>query len=408
MNILFVTPYLPYPPVSGGRLQTFLRINYLKKRGHSVFLMTLARTGEYNYVVELKNYLDEVECIYREPDFTKVRYLFRKNLLHEIFTHDRRFGEKLRSFADSKKVDISLFEGLGVAQYRDFIPHVPSALYEHNVEYEITEQFVSNLRKSPLKVLKGKMDEKMRNCYLYLFGEREIKLVRKFEVNSLRKFGLFITCSQRDAHILERDTKETPHIVIPWCIEMPVEFNKPQEKDIYSLVFVGSMEWEPNRDAIKWFVKEIFPLIKKKIKNIKLLIVGSFMSEDVQRLDNKKDILVKGFVPDISEVFRETDIFIAPVRLGSGVNVKVLEAMSYGVPVITTSKGAEGIEALHGEHFLIVNTPEEFTDTIKYLLDNKETRKMLGMNAREYISKYHEADKVIELLENILYGYCRR
>jgi len=402
MNILFVTPYLPYPPVSGGRLQIFLRLKYLKKRGHSVFLATLARSDEHNYVAELQTYLDDIEYIVCKPDITKIKYLFRKSLLYEIFTYDRQFGERLKFFAHAKKINVAVFEGLGATLYRDFIKETPAVIYEHNVEHEITGQLVARLRHSPLKIWEGKIDEKMKNLYLWLFGAREKTLVKEFEIDSVRTFDLCLTCSNRDASSLRKDIAGLAPLTIPWCIESTSKYNKPEKREQYNLLFVGSMQWEPNRDAIIWFAKQIFPLIKQDFDNIRLLIVGSCMSEEIQRLDNGKDILVKGYVPEISKVLLEADIFIAPLRLGSGVNVKVIEAMAYGVPVITTSKGAEGLEAENGEHFLIADTPEQFRDAAKRLLESRQMRRSLGKKAREYILSHHRPDNVIDAFEEAL------
>jgi len=128
---------------------------------------------------------------------------------------------------------------------------------------------------------------------------------------------------------------------------------------VLKLVFVGSMNWEPNRDAVKWFVKAIYPIIRKELTQVRLIIAGSQMDRDIQKSCTGEGILVKGFVNDLSSLWLDTDIFIAPIRMGSGVNVKVLEAMSYGVPVITTSKGFEGIDAKDGKDLLISNSPNE-------------------------------------------------
>jgi len=334
--------------------------------------------------------------------------LLKKSLFLELFPYISGFEIKIKSFIKNKKIDIAIYEGLGSAQYREATRNIPSILYEHNVEYEIVEQLVSSLRKSPIKILKGKMDEKLRNLWLYIFSEKEKKLAKEFELNSLRKFDLFITCSDRDASVLKKDIKDTPHVTVPWCMEVPNEHRKPEKKDIYNLVFVGSMYWEPNRDAILWFVKEIFPFLREKVKKVRLLIVGSYPSMEIQRLNNNEDIIVKGFVPDIIKVWLETDIFIAPIRLGSGVNVKVIEAMSYGIPTVTTAKGAEGLNAIAGEHFLMTNTPDEFLDSVQYLIENIEVRESLGLKSREYVLKYHEIDKVMDLFEKVLTDVIRK
>ncbi len=402
MNILFVTPFLPYPPISGGRLQTFLRLKHLKNKGHRVFLLSLATPNEHSFASELKNIIDDVRCIYMKRDLAKLRYLFRKSLLYEIFTYDEAFRGHARKFLEDKKIDIAVFEHLGVAHYRDYIGLIPSVLSEQNVEHEIVEQFVSYLSKSPSRIWQGQWDKRVRDVYLFLFGGYEQKLVGAAESKALDEFDLCLTCSEEDARRLRTHGNGAPCVTIPWCVEKPSLQHNPKAKDIYDLVFVGSMDWEPNRDAMKWFVKEIFPLVRRELKNMRLLIAGSSMSEDIRELDNGKDILVKGFVPDISTFLLQGDIFIAPIRMGGGVKVKVLEAMSYGIPVVTTSKGAEGLQARNREHFFIADSPEEFVESISTLANGKDLRLSMGMKGREYISRYHGVDRVIELIERCM------
>lgn len=407
MKVLFITPFLPYPPVSGGRLQTFLRLDNLKKRGNSVYLITLGLPGDPGNILRLKKIIDDVECIYIRPDLSKIRDIFRKSLLYEIFTFDSRFGDILGSFVRTRSIDVAVFEGLGVAQYRDAVPHIPSVLYEHNVEHEITGQLVSYMRKSPLKIFGSKADETLRNLYLYFFGAREKGLVRALEINSLKKFDVIMTCSERDADILKKDVQRAPLLTLPWGIENPKRYWSPEEREVRNLVFVGSMAWEPNRDAILWFVREIFPIVRKGPVKTRLLIAGSSMTKEISRLDNQRDVIVRGFVEDISEVLLEADIFIAPVRFGSGVNVKILEAMSYGIPVITTPKGSEGIEARDREHFMVADSEEEFASAVGYLFGNPEARKSLGIKAREYISEHHGIDRVTGLFEEALFSIIK-
>lgn len=402
MNILFITPYLPYPPISGGRLQTFLRITNLKKRGHNVYLISIVnRDLSRRDIEDFRRYVTGLELMKARIDLTKLRYLLRKSLILELFPYLSGFEEKIKSISKNRDIEIAIYEGIGVAQYKRATNNIPSIIYEHNVEHEIVEQMVSYYRKSPLKLLNGGFGEILRNIWLYIFGNREISLARKFELEALNGFDLCITCSDRDADILKRMNEKIPVLSIPWGIEMPKEFNIPNEKDIYNLVFVGSMHWEPNKDAIRWFIKKVMPLIRGRIKNknIRLIVVGSFMSKEIYRLNNGVDICVRGFIEDLSEVWLDTDIFIAPIRLGSGVNVKIIEAMSYGIPVVTTSKGAEGLKASAGEHFVLSNTPKEFAKSIKSLIDNLDMRRLLSIKAREYVFEHHEINKVMEIFE---------
>jgi len=138
-----------------------------------------------------------------------------------------------------------------------------------------------------------------------------------------------------------------------------------ENKETYSLLFVGSMDWEPNKDAVFWFVNEILPLIDGGRHRVRLQIAGSSQSPEISRLHDGRKIIIRGFVENLSDIMAETDIFVAPIRIGSGVNVKVIEAMSYGLPVVTTSKGAEGLEVKDGEHLVICDSARDFAAGIE-------------------------------------------
>jgi len=381
----------------------FLHIKKLKERGHHVYLASIAEygVGKKN-IEELRKFTTEMEFVSAKIYLSKFKFLGKKSLLQEIFSYQPGFEAKIRSLIGSNNIDVAIYEGLGAAQYRAAAMNIPSILYEHNVEYEIIEQLVSSVRQSPLKILEGNLNDKLLNLWLRLFGEREKKMSREFELNSLKKFDLIVTCSERDASILKQHIENAPHTTIPWCVEIPLECSTPKKKDIFNLVFVGSMYYEPNRDAILWFARDIFPSVRERLRNIRFVIVGSYSSEIIRGLDNGKDVIVRGFVPDLSSVWLDTDVFIAPIRRGSGVNVKVIEAMAYGIPVITTSKGAEGLNAIAGEHFLIANMPDEFSDNIQNLIEKPEWRMSLGLKARQYISEHHEINEVMDLFEEVL------
>jgi len=324
--------------------------------------------------------------------------------------HHDAFREKMADLARKYKIDIAIFEGLGVAQYRDVLNGIPAVLYEHNVEYELTEQFVASLRGAPLKVFKGGLDQIITNCWLYLFGIVEARRTKRLELSSLRKFDCVLNCSDRDAAILRMTGTDFNGKVLPWCIEIPsCEWSDRHDysnKKTYNLLFLGSMTWEPNKDAIFWFVREILPLIHKDMQNVNLQIVGSFRDKEIMGLHDGERIIVRGYVEDLSEVMNKADIFIAPIRMGSGVNVKVLDAMSHALPVVTTSKGAEGLDVQNGKHLVIGDAAHDFAEGVLALLYSANLRKKIGVNGYEYVVRNHSAERIVDRFDSILRELC--
>jgi glycosyltransferase involved in cell wall biosynthesis len=148
------------------------------------------------------------------------------------------------------------------------------------------------------------------------------------------------------------------------------------------------MTWEPNKDGVKWFVETIYPKIKEKNPDVSFIVVGkhngSFLSEN-------EDISIKilGYVSDLDDIYENTDLFICPLRFGSGMKVKVLHAMYRGLPFVTTSVGAESIDLKSGEHCFIADTPDEFAEKTLTLLCDSNLWKKFSVNSRTLAEKLY-------------------
>jgi glycosyltransferase involved in cell wall biosynthesis len=130
-----------------------------------------------------------------------------------------------------------------------------------------------------------------------------------------------------------------------------------------NLLFVGHYAHTPNEDAVSYFVQEVFPLIRKQIPDVQFYMVGSYMPETVKSLGSR-DVIAAGYVPDLSSYLNDCRVFVAPLRYGAGMKGKIGQSMSFGLPVVTTSIGAEGMNLMHGENALIADSPAEFASAV--------------------------------------------
>ena len=225
--------------------------------------------------------------------------------------------------------------------------------------------------------------------------------LKKVELKSLQQINGIAAISKKDQLIFESNGIKSPLTTIPVSIE---KSNLIADYSINTFYHVGSMNWQPNIESVKWLISSIFPKIKHKIPDAKLIIAGSFMPTDLIPPDSK-DIEVIGFVDDLSSFIVNNGIMIAPLKSGSGVRIKILEAMNFGAPIISSSIGMEGIDAIDRKDFYCANNEDEFVESAVALYYSKQTRENIGQNAKILVEENYQTEiitkKIIEFINNI-------
>jgi len=162
------------------------------------------------------------------------------------------------------------------------------------------------------------------------------------------------------------------------------------------------MDYYANVDGVVWFTKEILPLIKKQIPEIRFYIVGSNPTKEVLSLSDNNDVTVTGYVPDSREYLNKATVVVVPLRIARGIQNKILEAMAMGIPVVATPQAFEGIEAKPGRDLILGEDVEKVAEGVIKLIKKVSLRKSLGDNARRIIEKNYCWAKNLEKLDNIL------
>jgi glycosyltransferase involved in cell wall biosynthesis len=170
-----------------------------------------------------------------------------------------------------------------------------------------------------------------------------------------------------------------------------------------NLLFVGGYAHLPNIDGIKWFVDDIFPIVSKQIPGIKIHVVGSNMPKDLEQyLSKRKGVIVDGFVEDISPILTKSRVFVAPLRYGAGVKGKVGQAIEFGIPVVSTTIGAEGMKLKNGTSISLADSPEAFAQSIIDLYFDQKHWTKIQLAAKEVINTYFSSESAKKKLEKIL------
>ncbi len=383
MNILFITSRLPLPPVKGDRLRSFNFIKDLSKR-HSIHLISFIESKEEEtYVDELKSYCDVVETVYH-PLYCSVLSMIRnfsmKNPLQVSYYKSRRMNELVQYAVKKNSYDIAHIVLVRMAQY------------------------VKNLSKIP--VIFDHIDCLSLNMYRRADSETDIfkKYLFMMECKSMRNLEFkyrnipSIVTSEDDKKALNGYKKIK-------VIQNGVDFERfgyiydnKLEKDI-DVLFVGNLGYFPNFQAVEFFMRDIYSLLKRRVKHIRVFIVGPNPNKKIKSYVDNKNVFVTGFVKDVRGYIKRAKVVIAPMLSGSGIQNKILEAMSSGVPVISTNLANKGINARDGQEIIIADDSESFVDKTIFLLNSKNERKRVSLNARTFIEKRFSWGAKVEELE---------
>ncbi|RLC79913.1 MAG: glycosyl transferase family 1 [Chloroflexi bacterium] len=387
MKILFITTRIPYPPINGGTIVTFNTIKYLALRGHSITLVTF--TEESNRSLEkLEKYCKIIIQPEKPKDSLKEILLnFFDKKPYKISKYITKGMENLiKNIMLTSTFDIVWIDHLHMAYYGKLLKtlfKVPVVLREHNIESKIWERISRNQKNILLK------------AYILL----QYKKFYSYESQICEKFDKCFTISQADKETLKRMNSKINVSVIHAGVDTSYFYPRHIDEEPYSIIFVGSMNWLPNIEGVRWFYHKIFPLIKKEIPEAVLYIIGKKPSREIQMLKGK-DVVVTGFVEDVREYMAKAKVFIVPLKAGSGIRIKILNALAMGKAVVSTSIGCEGIEVDNGKNIYIANTPKDFAQKVIRLLNDKKERQRLGKEGLKLIKEKYQWEQIAEQIEN--------
>ena len=399
MKILFVPKEFPHGKVIGGPILVYNRIKYLSQN-HKIGLASFIREEDRKYLNTLEPYLDEIELI----PYPLLRNRFRK-------VYDYFFSEVPPYMANTRSKEMKdMVARMTVRSGYDVV------LAEYSVmgQYLYRNHGINSRTKRVISCHESYTLARRRALELYGFFSREgykswlnLYRLKQYEFSMYRDADLLLTLTPQEK---DRILKIEPGLkieVVPHGTD--TERFSPfgdNEKEV-SVAFLGNYPHNPNADAVMFFIRKIWPDIKLRIKGIKFYIIGRGPTEEILAEAHKDpDIIVTGEVDDVRDHLKKAMVFIAPLRLGYGFRGKILEAMSMGIPVVTTSLGAEGLVVRNMENIIIADQPDAFSDAVVKLLSDRGLYTRISKNSRttieEYFSYRKGAEKLDEVLENLV------
>ena len=404
MNVLFLSQIVPYPPHGGVLQRGYHLVRELGRRA-SVHLLAFVHPDELRteaMVEESRAVLGEFcERIEYFPLWAKASPAHKaaalaasafspqpfSEIAHRSAAIERRVAESLRT----GPYDVVHVDTVALSQFVDLDkPAVPSVLTHHNIESMLMERRAS-VEHRPL-------------ARQYL--QRETAKLRSYEVHMSPRYDVNIVVSPDDGQTLAARVPGVRTAVVPNGVN--VEYFTPDPtQETPALVYTGGMNMFANRDAVTYFLDEIWPLIRKRLPDTKFFAVGQDPPKELRAYAARDpNVIVTGFVDDIRPYVRKAAVYVVPLRVGGGTRLKVLDAMAMGKAMVSTSIGCEGIAVKPGEHLMTADTPETFAQATITLLGDRVQRLSLGRAARDLVERRYAwrviGDQLLEAYENAM------
>jgi glycosyltransferase involved in cell wall biosynthesis len=236
-----------------------------------------------------------------------------------------------------------------------------------------------------------------------ILAELEWRKLRRYEVSMCQQFDLVSFVSTEDyLAMIEAGRAHFPAKVIPIAVDTLETAFVPRTENANQILSVATMFYPPNVEGVHWFATQVFPLIRREINDVQFQVVGSRPPKKITRLaESGSGIVVTGYVPDLSLLLQRAAVLVVPLRSGSGMRVKILESFARGIPVVSTSIGVEGIQAEAGEHLLVADDPEGFSQAVIRALRDRAEAARLARSGRQLVERSYDWHEALSGLDEI-------
>lgn len=393
MNILFLSPWYPLPADNGSKTRILYLLRYLAKR-HSIILISFSfGTSAPADEDELHNICKEVYILKANPIELSAQGLVKTFLT--LTPNAARAMPEMKQLVNSvyaaHRVDAVIVSTMTMLNYATNFS-CPKIIETHNS-------------------LARWMFERFRSASSWIQWFRYWVSWRKAlwaESRLYRKFDLVIACSNEDQHAINDvlNGTDTEVVIVPNgvdCTYNHFQLGKPTPNH---LIFNGSLSYEPNFEAMYWFISEILPIIRQSSPDTTLTITGTTFGVNLSDLPDRTGIRFTGNLEDIRFEISLASVCVVPIQSGGGSRLKILEAMALGTPVVTTSKGVEGLDVLPGYHLLIADDASHFARQTLAIFTNSYLRKELASNARKLVTERYDwrevGDRFVSTIEEAI------
>jgi sugar transferase (PEP-CTERM/EpsH1 system associated) len=378
LSVLVITAQFPFPPRSGFAVRVYQLLRRLAARA-DVTLLSYVDGRSFTQVEELRKICEVVVVARRARSYRAKRVAQLRSLVSPApYVSRELYSNELQRTLDAlclrRRFDVIQLESSLLCALS--LPSGPRLIIdEHNIESEVHQRTSDHER--------GRLRK--------LFGAIEVARLRRFERRWWRRADGCAVTSEREEPVIRRSAPTTATAVVPNGVDL--QHFRPDGSNARpdSVIFNGRLDYRPNLDAANWLVDEIWPRVLELRPNARLTIVGKADPRDLRRL-SRPSVIVTGEVPELLPELLAAAVAVAPIRIGGGTRLKVVEGLATGKAIVSTTLGCEGIAVADGIHLLIANGAHEFAAAVARLLADPELAAMLGLHGRSLMEESYSWD----------------
>jgi sugar transferase (PEP-CTERM/EpsH1 system associated) len=394
MKLLFLAHRIPYPPNKGDKIRSYHELRAFIERGHDVHLLAFADDlNDLSYQVELARWRLQVEIVPLRERRAKARAaanLFSSRPLSLGYFASLKMRRLVKRVVAENDFDAVFVYSSTMAQYapRDLASRTVVDLVD--IDSEKWRDY--SLRTVGLK------------SRLYAL---EWKRLRRYEYEIVSRFAGAVVTTRREAALLDEldeFTRRARLHVITNGVDLDYfqPAGQPMESSPPRLVFTGAMDYYANVEGVRYFIEEIFPLVREREPRAEFFIVGSKPTDEVKTLGLRDGVTVTGFVEDVRPYLHSAAVCVMPLRIARGVQNKALEAMASGKAIVATPEAVAGLRVVNDEHLLVAGDPQSFAGAVVEVIRDERLRLRLGNRARVFVETEHDWGPALQKLTQLV------
>lgn len=389
--ILFISTQLPYPPKSGGTVKSWNYVKHLSSK-HQLSVACLLKDDDHLHVEEFKaqlplsDFYGKYLHVKRSP-LNLIKSYFKSACLNVYRNYSLDFKNHIDEKVD--QYDLIIVDHYEMFQYVPLTYKGKVVMHTHNAEFMLWQR-MGELSSNFFKKLVLKMESiRVSNYEKYIFEKSDLIYSTPSDIELYAQHRFDIDKHRVTYHLGNDDLLDLP------ALDFEVTEN--------ALTFMGTLNWEPNVDGLVWFIDKVWPLIRTEQNHVKLYVLGKDPDQRIiNAIGNDKGVILTGFVKNLDDYLKKTRVYIAPLRFGSGMKVKVLEGLYRGVPTVSTTVGVEGLEVENEKHLFVNDDEYQFAQYCLKLLNDKLVWESLSRESRSIADKKYRWKDLFKRMDDDL------